>query len=159
MNGAADPKWDRRFVLLAAHISGWSKDPSTQVGAAIVRPDHRIVQTGFNGFARGMRDDPALYNDRAVKYDRIIHGDMNALLFARQDVTDCIMYTYPMLPCARCFVHLIQAGIRRFVSIPASEDLLTRWADQLARVREYAAEVGAELVEIEVSGDGGNGPA
>ena len=32
-------KWHGRFLDLAALISTWSKDPSTKVGAVIVRPD------------------------------------------------------------------------------------------------------------------------
>jgi hypothetical protein len=36
-------KWDRRFLGLAAEVAGWSKDPSTQVGAVIVRPDRRFL--------------------------------------------------------------------------------------------------------------------
>ncbi|MCG8123835.1 MAG: cell division protein DedD, partial [Candidatus Thiodiazotropha taylori] len=28
-------KWDTRFLGLAAYISAWSKDPSSQVGAVI----------------------------------------------------------------------------------------------------------------------------
>ena len=31
------PAWDERFLSLAHHVSGWSKDPSTKVGAVIVR--------------------------------------------------------------------------------------------------------------------------
>jgi deoxycytidylate deaminase len=31
-------KWDIRYLELAKHGSSWSKDPSTQTGAVIVRP-------------------------------------------------------------------------------------------------------------------------
>ena len=44
--------WDQRFIALADHIGQWSKDPSTQQGAVIVRPDKTIAATGFNGFPR-----------------------------------------------------------------------------------------------------------
>jgi deoxycytidylate deaminase len=37
---------------------GWSKDPSTKVGAVIVRPDLTVASIGYNGFPRGMSDDP-----------------------------------------------------------------------------------------------------
>ncbi|HIF04044.1 MAG TPA: CMP deaminase, partial [Candidatus Poseidoniales archaeon] len=50
-------KWDRRFLALAEHIAGWSKDPSTQVGCVVVGVDREIRSTGFNGFPRGIADD------------------------------------------------------------------------------------------------------
>jgi deoxycytidylate deaminase len=36
-------KWDYRFLALAEHISLWSKDPSTRVGAIIIRPNKSIA--------------------------------------------------------------------------------------------------------------------
>ena len=56
-------KWDRRFLGLAAHVSAWSKDPSTQVGS-VVTNDKRVVSLGFNGFPQGMSDDHRLHEDR-----------------------------------------------------------------------------------------------
>jgi len=39
--------WDIRFLDLAKHISIWSKDPSTKVGAVIFDSDKRIVRVAF----------------------------------------------------------------------------------------------------------------
>jgi deoxycytidylate deaminase len=39
-------KWDQRFMDLAAHVSTWSKDPSTKVGSVIVRLDRTVVSRG-----------------------------------------------------------------------------------------------------------------
>src|ERR1051326_2813900 len=54
-------KWDRRFLELAKHVSSWSKDPSTKVGAVIVDANRRVVATGYNGFPRGVEDTPERY--------------------------------------------------------------------------------------------------
>lgn len=143
-------KWDLRFVSLAQTISTWSKDPSTKTGAVIARPDHRIVSVGFNGFPTGMNDDPALYDDRETKYSRIVHCEMNALLFAGQSVVGCTLYTYPFISCDRCFVHMIQASVRRFVAPKATADQLERWGSAFDRVRSYALEVGATIVELDL---------
>ena len=43
-------KWDTRFLGLATHISAWSKDPSSQVGA-VITDGNRIISLGYNGFA------------------------------------------------------------------------------------------------------------
>ena len=51
-------KWDRRMLSLAQLVSSWSRDPSTQVGAAIVDAKNRVVSLGFNGFPRGVTHPP-----------------------------------------------------------------------------------------------------
>ena len=49
--------WDDYFMGLA-HLSAMrSKDPSTQVGAAIVNSQHRVIGIGYNGFPFGCDDD------------------------------------------------------------------------------------------------------
>ena len=50
--------WDMRFAQLAKLVSLWSKDPSTKVGSVIVRPDKTIASVGFNGFPKGVPDEP-----------------------------------------------------------------------------------------------------
>ena len=35
-------KWDNYFLGLARYVSSASKDPSTQTGAVIVRPDRTV---------------------------------------------------------------------------------------------------------------------
>ena len=49
-------KWDLKFIELAKHISGWSKDKNTKVGAVIVNDSNRIISTGYNGFVIGAND-------------------------------------------------------------------------------------------------------
>ena len=81
-----DNKWDGRFVELASHIAKWSKDPSTKCGAVIVRSDKTIASVGYNGFPRGLDDSGKLYDNRSVKYDRVIHAEMNAILNASESL-------------------------------------------------------------------------
>lgn len=61
-----DVKWDRRFMEMAQLVSTWSKDPSTKIGAVLVR-SNKIVATGYNGFPSGIVDDKRLQN-RDKKY-------------------------------------------------------------------------------------------
>ena len=49
--------WDDYFMGLAHLSAKRSKDPSTQVGAAIVSEEHRVVGIGYNGFPSGCDDD------------------------------------------------------------------------------------------------------
>lgn len=120
-------KWDNRFLRLAEHIASWSRDPSTQTGAVIVRPNKTIASVGFNGFARGMRDDKDLYAERDIKYHRIIHCEMNAILSAAENLHGYTLYTWPFMSCQRCAVHVIQTGIVRHVAPALPEYLKERW--------------------------------
>lgn len=150
MNEGNQLKWDLRFLEMAKLISTWSKDPSTRVGA-VIADGKRIISTGYNGFPDIMSDLVENYNNREQKYSRIIHGEMNALLFAKQDVKDATLYTYPFISCDRCFVHMLQAGINRFVAPKPTEEQLTRWGESFKKVREYAAECHAELIELDIT--------
>ena len=142
-------KWDERFLNLAEHIAQWSKDPSTQTGAVIVRPDRTIVSVGYNGFPQGMDDDPALYADRETKYERIIHCEMNAVFSAHQPVDGCTLYTWPFLSCPRCAVHMVQAGIVECIAPVCPKHLQERWGDALQRAASYLREAGVTVREIE----------
>lgn len=124
-----DEKWIQRFLGLARHVSRWSKDPSTKTGAIIVSADNMIISMGYNGFPKGVKDDPADYKDRATKYERIIHSEVNAVLAARTDLSGCTIYCYPLMPCSRCATLIIQTGISTVV-FPYSED-----SEVLARFR------------------------
>lgn len=143
-------KWDLRFLKLAKFISEWSKDPSTQTGAVIVRPNKSICSVGFNGFPAAMEDDKNNYDNRDEKYSRIIHCEMNAVKFATEDLTGYTLYTYPFMSCDRCFVHMANYGITRFVApVCTDPDKQERWESAFARVRLYAKEMNLELVEAD----------
>ena len=142
-------KWDKRFLDLAKLVGSWSKDPSTQVGAVIVRPDKSIASCGFNGFAQKMPDDHELYANRDEKYSRIIHAEMNALLFTREPVIGYTLYTYPFIPCDRCFVTMVQAGITKYVAPKATKEQLIRWKEFFDKTYRYAAESGVEIKTLD----------
>jgi dCMP deaminase len=105
-------EWDDRFFDLADMVGSWSKDPSTKVGAVIIRPDRTIASVGYNGFPRGVDDSPEIYADRPTKYMRIVHGEANAILSAREPLHGYTLYVTPLHPCATCSGLIIQAGIK-----------------------------------------------
>lgn len=108
-------KWDRRFLELAQHISGWSRDPSTHVGAVLVNANRCVVGMGYNGFPRGVDDNQARYDDRAVKYQYVVHAEVNAILNAVSNTVGTTLYTYPLCPCNECTKLIVQAGISQIV--------------------------------------------
>jgi dCMP deaminase len=136
-------KWDLRYLHLAKYISSWSKDPTTKVGAVIVRKDNTICSTGFNGFPKGTDDHPYLYRNRKQKLLRTVHAEMNALLFSRDtSLEDYILYTYPFEPCSNCAAAIIQSGITRIVTIPPSKELEERWNESLFEARSMFEQSG-----------------
>lgn len=139
---------DNYFLGMAQHVASRSKDPSTQTGAVIVDPRGRVVSTGYNGFPQKMPDLPELYANREEKYSRIVHCEMNALIFAESDLTGCTLYTYPFISCDRCCVHMLQAGIVRFVAPKCPPDQATRWESVLVKSRRYIVECGATVEEL-----------
>lgn len=135
-------KWDKRFLDLAKHIAGWSKDPSTQTGAIIVDQKQRIISTGYNGLARGVKDLPERINNRDIKYKMFVHCERNAMLFARQPLDGCTLYTWPFMSCAACAAMVIQTGIIRAVA-PHSDHPL--WQEDFKLTQEQFKEAGIEL--------------
>lgn len=135
--------WDQWFLGMAKYVSSASKDPSTQVGAVIVDPMKRVVSMGFNGFPQGVSDDERL-NDRAQKYEIVVHAETNCVLFAQRPVKGCAIYVWPLPPCSRCASILIQAGIKRVVSPPATE----RWEASCAMSASLFKEAGVETKMI-----------
>jgi dCMP deaminase len=140
---ATDSKWDMRFLDLAQLVSTWSKDPSTQIGAVITDIDNRVVSIGYNGFPKQLNDDDRL-NDRDTKYKIIIHGEMNAILFANRSLIGCTLYTYPFMPCPRCASMVIQTGINRIVTYKNTND---RWAEEFKLSHSIFKEANIEYIE------------
>jgi dCMP deaminase len=134
-------KWDFRFLDLAKFISNWSKDPSTKVGAVIVDSDNRVISLGYNGFPVGVNDDMRLEN-RDIKYSMIVHGEMNAILFANSKLNGTTLYTYPFMPCPKCASMIIQAGIKRVVSYNNIPD---RWSKDFQLTQTIFTESNIEL--------------
>lgn len=134
-------KWDRRFLFLAKHISEWSKDPSTKVGAVIVDDNNRLISVGYNGFPKGILDTPSRLEIREVKYKMIIHGELNAMAFANESLEKCTLYTWPFLPCSNCAAQIIQRNLKRVVSIRTNS---ARWNESIGLAMDMFSEVGIE---------------
>lgn len=109
------PDWDTWFLACALNYALRSKHPTTKVGAVIVRPDNTIVSSGYNGLPRGIQDTKQRLADMAdpnpPRPSITVHAEMNALHTAKEDITGCSLYTYPLFPCYKCVPHLIQRRI------------------------------------------------
>jgi len=140
-------KWDIRFIVLAKHVASWSKDPSTKVGAVIVRPDRTVASVGYNGFPRGCDDSPELYANRDEKIGRVVHAERNAILSAYERLHGYTVYC-TFAPCDGCAGEIIQAGIRRVVAPVTPDALMQRWGVSLTRAATMFAEAGVQFDQI-----------
>lgn len=135
-------KWDNRFMELAKHVASWSKDPSSTVGAVIVRPDRTICSIGFNGLPRGVEDRPERLADRDKKLQYMVHAEANAILSAREPLNNYSLYVWPFHPCCHCAAAIIQSGIKE-VHCPYAT--VTRWSESFDIAKVMFAEAKVNL--------------
>ena len=122
----------------------FSKDPSSKVGAAILRPTGALVSSGWNGFAPGVEDTEARLSNREIKYSLMLHAELNAILTANTDLTGCILFSYPYPPCAHCASVIIKSGITRVISY-APEQIPERWHENFKLAQEIFKEAKVEF--------------
>lgn len=137
--------WDEKFLGLAEYVSKWSKDPSTKVGAVVVREDNSVAGVGYNGFAMGLNDSEERLNNRDIKYKMIIHGEINAIVLSKESVKGCTLYTWPFMPCCACASFVIQNKIKKVVA-PYSDN--PRWIESFKISEQLFKEAGVELVLV-----------
>ena len=135
---------------VAKAMAAMSKDPSRQVGAVAVNDDGIILSVGFNGFPRGVDDDPARYADKTAKYALISHAEQNLVAqaaYAGHSLKGATVVLSGLYPCSSCAKSLIQAGVRRIITPPPEVD--TKWAYEAGWASLMFEEAGVEVVHTE----------
>ena len=127
--------WDEYFMRIAETVATKSKDPSSKMGCVIVDANKRVVSLGYNGMLQEADESKMTLSERPMKYYFAIHSEMNALIFAHQDLTGCTIYNR-VATCENCLKYCLQAGIKRFVY----KDL---------RVRSHSADPTKSMTNIE----------
>ena len=107
-------EWDEYFMKIAETVALKSKDPSSKMGCVIVDKNKRVVSLGYNGLIQGADESKMTLTERPMKYYFATHSEMNAVLFAHQDLSGCTIYNR-VATCENCLKYCLQAGITRFV--------------------------------------------
>lgn len=146
--------WEEYFMGVAFLSAQRSKDPTTQVGACIVK-NNKVIGMGYNGFPRGSSDDIMSWdkvgNILDTKYPYVVHAELNAILNSIKSLDDATIYV-THFPCNECAKAITQSGISKVIyfsdkhkgsdSTKASETILKN-----ASIT-YLKYTGAEKLEI-----------
>lgn len=110
-------RWDSKFIGLCNHISQWSKDRHTKVGAVIVNERNKILSLGYNGFPIGVNDDIESRHERPEKYRWVAHAEQNAIASAAELGVSLFRTTLycNYHPCPECAKLIVQSGIAKVV--------------------------------------------
>ncbi len=145
--------WDEYFLKIAFLVAERSTCRRHHVGAVIVK-DRRLLTTGYNGAAAGvkdclvlgcLRDELDIPSGERHEICRAIHAEQNAIIQAGLhgvSIEGATMYcTHP--PCILCAKMLVNARIKRFVTCGSYPD---------AAALELFKEAGVQLDGIDRPG-------
>ena len=145
---------DHKYMELAYARARFSKDTSTKVGAIIIGPSMEDRASGYNGAPRGCKADEAgdaRGTARPEKYFWFSHAELNAITNAARvgvPLEGCTIYvTHP--PCMDCARAIVQAGIKRVVTVRPSAGFVERWEEHMSRSQRLFDECGVAYEEIE----------
>ena len=134
--------WNHKFMrLIENEVSGWSKDPDTQVAALVVTNNRRSISLGYNGFPRGIKDDSRL-KQRDLKRKIMVHAELNAILNADFSLEGATLYALKF-PCHECGKAIIQKGITTVVAYPVDTD---HWSDSQELSYQLLKEVSVTII-------------
>ncbi|MDR2192644.1 MAG: cytidine/deoxycytidylate deaminase family protein [Endomicrobium sp.] len=119
------PSWDEYFMKLAWLVAERSTCLRHHVGAVMVK-DRRILTTGYNGAAAGVKDclklgclRDALKIPSGQRHEicRAIHAEQNAIIqggFQGVNIKGSTLYCTHS-PCALCAKMIVNAGVKKVV--------------------------------------------
>ena len=105
------PTWIEYYIGLSHIVSMRSHDIQTKHGCIITDKNNRILGAGYNGFAKGLKDN-LLPNTRPEKYPWIIHAERNALSNCTIRPDNGIAYVTGQ-SCNDCIMALWQEGVTK----------------------------------------------
>ncbi len=140
-------KWIHRFMALARHISTWSQDPSTKVGAVIVNDDKRVLSMGYNDLTMGLDDKHPKLRERPLKYKVTEHAERNACYSAARLGISLMGTTIvsTLFPCSSCARAIVQSGIARLVA-PEPDWDHERWGEDFRIASRILQKAGTTII-------------
>lgn len=140
-----------RYFRLAAEVATWSKDPSTQVGAVAVGDHGQILALGYNGFPRGINDDPDRLRERPKKYSLMVHAEMNLIYNASLtgiSLAGAKVFSYGLPVCDQCVLGLIQSKVSEVYVRREDVRASLQWQEKWKNSKDLLDEAGISWYEI-----------
>jgi dCMP deaminase len=118
-----------------------SHDPKTKVGSVLVSlSDNRIISTGYNGLPSGINEKEIDWNNRDENLrNKIIHSEINTLLYANSRFENTILYT-TLSPCIDCIKVLAATNVKKIYYDNEYKDFF--------KVKELCCFFGIDLINI-----------
>ena len=139
-------KHDEKYLDLARFFAGWSKDPSTGVGAVAIGARGQVLAQGYNGFPRGVIESGSRLENREVKYRYVVHAEMNCIYNAGYNgakLDGSTLYVHGLPVCNECAKGIIQVGITRVVGPKNGFDVVPeRWKVSVLETHSMFDEAG-----------------
>ena len=139
-------KYDEKYLDLAKFFAGWSKDPSTGVGAVAIGERGQVLAQGYNGFPRGVTESETRSENREIKYRYVVHAEMNCIYNAGYNgakLDGSTLYVHGLPVCNECAKGIIQVGIERVVSPKNGiESIPDRWKVAILETHSMFDEAG-----------------
>ena len=115
------------FFMGTAILASQRSPDLRKVGAVLVdNATNRIISTGYNGFPAGYNEKTLDLNNREEIYKRIIHAEVNCLLYADSSLfnkdRDLVLYVTKS-PCSSCLTVIAAAGIKKLVYLEPYRDI------------------------------------
>lgn len=142
------PDWDEYFLDIVRLVSRRSTCLRRRVGAVIVK-EKRILTTGYNGAPADLphcadmgclRQKKKIPSGERHELCRGVHAEMNAFIQAARfgvDIAGATLYSTDQ-PCILCAKLLINAGIKKVVSVSPYPDKEARKLLRQAKIKvEY----------------------
>lgn len=135
------------WMQVARDISTLSKDPSTKVGAVVIKPGiNHPLSTGYNGMPIGVPDVPERW-ERPEKYNWFCHAEFNAVILPARRGTvpleGSILYVTHM-PCVNCMLAIVQSGLST-VYVDLSSPPSVKYEAERQKALEIAQAAGVRL--------------
>lgn len=137
LNFPERPGWDEYFMNIAEAVKLRSSDYHKVGGVLVSLKNKRIISTGYNSFATGL-DDNVDWSNREKIYEKVIHAEMNVLLYSQSKFEDAVMYITTS-PCKDCLKLMSASNIKKII--------YKHEYREIENVQKLAKELGIELIE------------
>tara|TARA_R110000782_G_scaffold187656_2_gene277794 strand:- start:234 stop:686 length:453 start_codon:yes stop_codon:yes gene_type:complete len=144
----------QELMNYANELASFSKDPSTKIGALLVR-DEMIIGRGWNRLAKGFEDTDLNWS-RPRKYDIVVHAEQSSIYDAafRGNSTEGSEMYSNYAACTNCAKAIVSSGISVLYRNEPMDN--PRWMEEVEKGDKILAQGGVSIVTMPLKGEQSN---